>query len=181
MGPWPSPCERWLPCVLNMNSLYLSIVFILFFISSPEKGNVRCCLKKVACHLRGFVLLYICLWFFVCDLFLFNLVLFRTNSVNFIFINHSLVLGNVIVSNELLCINYARAWSEVFFFLFCKCQRFDPKSMNYCLPEIDEVIFWMPSSLPGKTVLFFHTFSYYLRGCNCLQLGMRESSALPKC
>lgn len=29
---------------------------------------------------------------FVCDLFLFNLVLFRTNSVNFIFTNHSLVL-----------------------------------------------------------------------------------------
>lgn len=118
VGPWSSPCERWLPCVFNMNSLYLSIVFILFFISSPEKGNVRCCLKKSCLPLTWVCVVVHLPLVFVCDVFLFNLVLFRTNSVNFIFINHSLVLGNVIVSNELLCINYARAWSEVFFFFF---------------------------------------------------------------
>lgn len=60
-------------------------------------------------------MLYICLQFLYVTYSFFNLVLFRTNSVNFIFINHSLVLENVNVTNELLCINYARAWSEVFF------------------------------------------------------------------
>lgn len=42
---------------------------------------------------------------------------------------------------------------------FCKrVKRFDQKSINYSLPEIDQVIFCMPSSLPAKQYYSFSLF-----------------------
>lgn len=90
MDPWSSQYERWLS-LFNMTSLYLSMFSFFFLLHLQKKGNVRMLFKKLLASYVGLCCTF-CLSVLYCDLFLFNLVLFRTNSVNFIFINHSLVL-----------------------------------------------------------------------------------------
>ena len=90
VGPWSSQCERWLS-LFNTKSLCLSIFsFFFFLLHLQKKEMLECCLKSWLPVLWVYVVHLPSV--FVCDLFPFNLVLFRTNSVNFIFINHSLVL-----------------------------------------------------------------------------------------
>lgn len=80
VGPWSGQCERWLSLFI-MNSLYLSIFFILFFYSiSRKKEMLECCLKKLLASFVGLCCTF-AFWFLYVTYSFFNLVLFRTNSV----------------------------------------------------------------------------------------------------